>query len=185
MNIATHFRFLVCVTALTSLSACSLTSTHIKSNPISDLQPIIQAYTETVRRAHDDDKYTWDNGRFGNILVNLDADSRRGLCFHWQKWVYIGIQPALANSDWKATGIAINEGSFFEHHAVLVYHPAKTSLDNILKNHDKLFSYVLDPWSSGEARVYSLNDWLQLPMTITAPARLTAIDTRPVYPPSL
>ena len=185
MNIATYFRFLVYLAALSGLTACSLSNTHIKNGQISGLQPIMQAYQKTVRQAHADDQYQWNNGRLGNILVNLDADSHRGLCFHWQKMVYIGIQAALVKSGWKATGIAINEGSFFEHHAVLVYDPAKTRLNNILVNSNKSNSYVLDPWSSGEARVYSLDNWLQLPLTIMAPARLTAINTRPVYPPSL
>jgi len=185
MNIATCFRFLVYLTVLIGLSACSLSNTHIKNTQINDLQPILQAYQETVRLANADEDYSWNHGRLGNILVNLDTESRRGLCFHWQKKVYIGIQPALVTSGWQATGIAINEGNFFEHHAVLVYDPAKTHLDNILETSNKSIIYVLDPWSSGEARVYSLDSWLQLPVTIVTPARLTAIDTQPAYPPSL
>lgn len=184
MNIATHFRFSVILLLFSGLAACSITSTHLKSHQIPGLEPILKAYRETVRLAHADKSTAWNHGRLGNILVNLDTKTQRGLCFHWQKRVYISIQPALINSDWTATGIAINEGSFFEHHAVLVYNHTKIRLDNILKHQHKSLNYVLDPWSSGEPRVYLLTDWLQLPHAILTPPRLTVIDTRPTYPAS-
>ena len=187
MSAATHFRFLAFLALAPLMAACSLHRVDIKSPPSRDaaLQTVLTAYQETVRQAQADREYSWNNGRIGNMLVNLDADNNRGLCFHWQKLVYLGIQKALRESGWKATGIAINEGSIFEHHAVLVYHPDRRRLDTILKNSDKSSLYVLDPWSSGEARTYLLDDWLQLPLTTTKPARLTVIDTEPVYPASL
>lgn len=187
MNIATHFRFLAFLTICPLMAACSLQQAHIKSPPPEDasLHMVFTAYHEIVRQAHADHEHSWNNGRIGNMLVNLDPDNNRGLCFHWQKRVYLGIQKSLQESGWRATGIAINEGGIFEHHAVLIYHPDRNKLDTILKNSDKSSLYVLDPWSSGEARTYRLTDWLQLPLTTTKPARLTVIDTDPGYPASL
>lgn len=187
MNIATHFRFLVFLAITALLAACSLQQAHIKSPPPKDaaLQKVFTAYEETIRQAHADHEYSWNSGRIGNMLVNLDPDNNRGLCFHWQKLVFLGIQKALLESGWRATGIAINEGGILEHHAVLLYHPDRRRLDTILKNNDKSSIYVLDPWSSGEARAYRLDDWLQLPLTTSKPARLTVIDIEGGYPASL
>ena len=143
----------------------------------SSLRIIQQAYQETVNAAHKDSRLSWNNGRLGNMIVNINGGVNKGLCHHWQKLVYTGIQPALVKTGWKATGIAINEGSFFEHHAVLVYDPATIKLTEILDNIDKSASYILDPWSSGQPRIYTTADWLKLPVTIKKAARLTRINT--------
>lgn len=185
MHIATYFRFPALLLITSILHACSLHSTHLTSVPEKGLEPILSAYRQTVRHAHENDQYSWNNGRIGNIFVNMDAENQRGLCFHWQKLVYIGIQDALTATGWRASGIAINEGSFFEHHAVLIYDPGQIKFYDILNNTDKSTLYVLDPWSSGEPRIYRLKDWLALPVTHILPARLTTVDTRPHYPASL
>lgn len=138
---------------------------------------IQQAYQQTVSAAHNDNQYAWNNGRLGNIIVNVNKEPNKGLCYHWQQLVFSGIQPALAKSGWKATGIAINEGSFFEHHAVVVYDPEKISIQDLLKDSRKTESYVLDPWSSGEARIYTVGNWLKLPVTVKVKPRLTKVDT--------
>lgn len=185
MTLATDFRFPVILLMASILNACSLHNTYLTSVPDKELEPILAAYRQAVRNAHEDTQYTWNNGRIGNIFVNMDTENQRGLCFHWQKLVYIGIQDALVATGWRASGIAINEGSFFEHHAVLIYDPRQVKFYNLLKNKNKYSTYVLDPWSSGEARVYHLNDWLELPITHILPARLTTLDTRAHYPASL
>lgn len=185
MPIATNFRISAILLLSGILQACSLHSTHLTTMPDKGLEPVLSAYRQTVRAAHDDERYTWNNGRIGNIFVNMDTENQRGLCFHWQKLVYLGIQDALHTTGWRASGIAINEGTFFEHHAVLVYDPDQIKFYDILTKPYKTNIYVLDPWSSGEPRIYHLKDWVELPATKILPARLTTVDTRPRYPASL
>ncbi len=168
-------RLVVCVSIMLALSACAAMIKPIKSNNIDGLQVIHEAYRKTVHSAHNDSSQSWNNGRLGNIIVNINGGEHKGLCYHWQKLVYNGIQPALVKTGWEATGIAINEGSFFEHHAVLVYDPGIIGPNEILEEPYKSNSYVLDPWSSGEPRIYTTADWLKLPLTIKKPARLTRI----------
>ena len=169
------YRLFAYLALVLGLSACALNVKPINNININELKIIQRTYQNTISAAHTDNERTWNNGRLGNIIVNVNGGANRGLCYHWQKLVYNGIQPALAKTGWKATGIAINEGSFFEHHAVLVYDPSMIQLKNILKDPYKTRSYVLDPWSSGEPRVYTTADWLKLPVTIKQGARLTQV----------
>jgi hypothetical protein len=177
MHTIIFHRRLLCLPVLLGLSACTIMVKPINDINISGLRTIQQAYQQTVHAAHKDSGLSWNNGRLGNMIVNINGGANKGLCYHWQRLVYTGIQPALVKTGWKATGIAINEGSFFEHHAVLVYNPATIKLTEILNNVNKSNSYVLDPWSSGEPRVYTTADWLKLPVTIKKAARLTRINT--------
>ncbi len=170
-------KLLSCLPLLFSLSACSLMVKPLKTININDLRIIQQTYQATINAAHNDNRLQWNNGRLGNMNVNINGGANKGLCYHWQRLVYMGIQPALLKTGWKATGIAINEGTFFEHHAVLVYDPDRLKIDEILNNNNKSYSYVLDPWSSGEPRVYTTADWLKLPVTVRKAARLTIIST--------
>jgi hypothetical protein len=176
MKTVIFHRLLLCLPVLLGLSACTAMVKPINNINNSSLRIIQQAYQETVNAAHKDSRLSWNNGRLGNMVVNINGGANKGLCHHWQRLVYTGIQPALLKTGWKATGIAINEGSFFEHHAVLVYDPAIIKLTEILNNNQKSISYVLDPWSSGEPRIYTTTDWLKLPVTIKKAARLTRID---------
>ena len=183
-NVIFH-RLLLCLPILLGLSACTIMVKPINNIDNSGLRIIKQAYQETVNAAHKDNRLSWNNGRLGNMIVNINGGAHKGLCYHWQRLVYTGIQPALLKTGWKATGIAINEGSFFEHHAVLVYDPATNKLKEILNNIGKSNSYVLDPWSSGEPRIYTTADWLKLPVTIKKAARLTRINAPDVKSKSL
>jgi len=156
-------------------SACSLTPGHIKSFHNDKLQKIHQSYVDTVKQANRDLNRHWQHGRLGNMTVNLDGSPNVGLCYHWQEIVYVGIQPAIKKTGWRAVGIAINEGNFLEHHAVLVYDPQQVEFEKILKTQYQSNSYVLDPWKTGKPRIYSLKNWLALPFSIEKPARLTTV----------
>lgn len=136
---------------------------------------IQQSYAATVKQANNDRKRLWQHGRLGNMTVNLQGKPNVGLCYHWQEIVYVGIQPALLKTQWHAVGIAVNEGNFLEHHAVLVYDPLQVKFDQILAPTRQSMSYVLDPWKTGKPMIYSLKNWLILPFTVDKPARLTAI----------
>lgn len=140
-----------------------------------DLAPIQAAFEQTVARALQEPDRNWHNGRLGNMIVNIWGGNNTGLCFHWQALVYLGIQPALQNSRWRATGIEVNRGTFFEHHAVLVYDPEQVQLQGLLDSPQVRSAYVLDPWEDGKASIYRLQDWLKKPVTIKVPAKLEDI----------
>ena len=160
----------------TLLSGCSLTPSHVKNISNNKLLEISHAYSATINRAHNDKNILWQHGRLGNITVNLEGEPNVGLCYHWQEIVYVGIQKSIKSTGWRATGIAINEGSFQEHHAILVYDPLQIPFNQVLSEENSSNSYVLDPWKSGEPRIYTLKSWLMLPFITETPARLTKID---------
>lgn len=177
-------RFLALFFVIISLSACAVTIKPEEYHQFPDLQPVLTAYRDSVQHARNDPAITWTHGRWGNILVNSDPDLHRGLCYHWQKQVYIDIQEALRHNPWQAIGIAINEGSYFEHHAVLLYDARHLTTKEILLSKHQHKSIVLDPWSSGQADVYRLDDWLAKPWIQHEPARLTKLNVRAKFPPS-
>lgn len=109
------------------------------------------------------------------MIVNMAGEPHLGLCYHWQKLVHEGIKPALGITGWKAVGIAINEGTGREHHAVLVYDPDKHQLQDLLSEQPAQAVYVLDPWPTGTAAVYQLPRWLHWPGRPRSSTRLTII----------
>ena len=156
---------------------CAPPSVTVKQEITPELAIITLAYQKAVRNAYLDKQKQWHHGRLGNIAVNLQGDEHVGLCYHWQWQVYTAVKPAAKSTRWRILGIAINEGSMYEHHAVLLYRPDQTRFEDILKKPYKTNIYVLDPWGSGQPLVYNLGNWLKLPVTLEAPARLTRIQT--------
>ena len=155
------------------LSGCLVQA--VKQENLKDpaLTRIHQAFVTTVNRAQSDSQRAWQNGRLGNMVVNIIGGENVGLCYQWQELVYVGIQPALRQTGWQARGISINKGTFFEHHAVVVYNPNISSPDTLLQKPDQQGVYVLDPWESGKANIYTLSDWLKKPWVIEVPAKIT------------
>jgi len=174
MNKAAHQLISLSCLCLLTLSACSTSST-VKPDINPHLQTIHRAYEHAVNSIQQDSTHVWHHGRLGNTIVNLQGPPHIGLCYHWQELVHNGIKNAVKKTGWKMAGIAINEGNFLEHHAVLVYDPALLKLDDILKYKNKSISYVLDPWGSGEPRIYTVGQWLQLAVNIEEQPRLTEI----------
>lgn len=158
-----------------SLSGCTLAPSHIKNINDNSLLEIQQAYIITITQANADNKKIWQHGRLGNITVNLEGAPNVGLCYHWQEIVYVGIQKSIKSTRWRAIGIAVNEGGFQEHHAILIYDPRQTPFTQIFNEQNTMDSYVLDPWKSGEPRIYTLKNWLTLPFSIEQQPRLTKI----------
>lgn len=154
------------------LSACAPLPLVAPTKIEPDLAPVQAAFEQTVNSALQDTGHNWHNGRIGNMIVNIWGGNNTGLCFHWQALVYRGIQPAIQDTRWRATGIEVNRGTFFEHHAVLVYDPERVRLVGLLDNPRGQSAYVLDPWESGKASIYRLQDWLKKPVTIKVPAKL-------------
>ena len=156
------------------LSGCSAVPT-VEPNTSPQLQIIHAAYKRAINNLEQDSSYIWHHGRLGNSVVNLQGPPHIGLCYHWQELVHNSIRGAIKRTGWKSSGIAINEGNFLEHHAVLVYDPTHLKLADILQSNNKSKSYVLDPWGSGEPRIYTVGQWLQLAASIEVQPRLTEI----------
>lgn len=157
------------------LSGCSARTISIHQDSPSALQQIHQTYVQTVLSAQQDTQLHWHHGHAGNITVNNEGFPNVGLCHHWQQLVYQQVKPVVDRVGWHAVGIAINEGSYFEHHAVLIYDPRQIKLNQILRQPYSSKIYVLDPWRTGVAQIYSLGDWLDIPLIVRRPARLTQI----------
>ena len=157
------------------LSACAPLPLVTPTAQEPDLAPIQAAFEQTVANAMQESDRNWHNGRVGNMIVNIWGGNNTGLCFHWQALVYMGIQPALQDTRWRATGIEVNRGTFFEHHAVLVYDPDQVPSQGLLDSPQVQSAYVLDPWADGKASIYRLQDWLKKPVTIKVPAKLEDI----------
>jgi len=171
-----QFSNILIIVFVLGLSACSLTPVYEKSRYNNGLNHILRAYEDTVSRAHADSNRSWQNGRLGNLTVNLEGGTNVGLCYHWQEIVYVGIQKSVKTTGWRAVGIAINEGNFLEHHAVLVYDPKQLKFSQIMDKRFGSKSYVLDPWKSGKPLVYTLDNWLTLAVSIENQPRLTKVE---------
>ena len=162
--------------AILGLSGCAITPipTEPPDNP--SLMVINKYYRQTIYMAQQHPQQRWRHGRWGNMVVNLTGYPNLGLCYHWQNLVYQGIKPALEITGWEVVGIATNEGTRHEHHAVLVYNPEIHNLHDLLRNLPHQSVYILDPWPTGTAAIYSLSEWLHWPGQKRLNTRLTLIN---------
>ena len=160
---------------ISGLSGCALLPQPIERAQGRSLVVINTYYRQTIAEAYQHPRHRWHHGRTGNMIVNLAGEPHLGLCYHWQILVYNGIKPALAMTGWEAVGIASNEGTGREHHAVLIYDPDKHQLQHLLSGQNDPLVYVLDPWPTGTAAIYSLTQWLQWREHDRSKARLTII----------
>lgn len=140
------------------------------------LAKIHAAFVRTVEAARNDPANRWHSGWTGNIRVNLSGERDLGLCYQWQAWVYRGVLPTVHEVDWHATGIMINFGTKNEHHAVLVFDPKRVDQDKLLASPRDRPVWVLDAWRRGRADMYRLEDWLELPLIVWTPAKLTLVE---------
>ena len=136
------------------------------------LAKIHAAFERTVRNAHNDPNVEWRAGWIGNLQVNWEESGTYGLCHHWQDIVYDGVIDTMQEVGWEATGIRINHDTGNEHHAVLVYDPNLMRRDEILQRMPWHGAYVLDAWRRGEADIYHLPEWVELPTFKRRPAEL-------------
>lgn len=157
---------------LITLQGCS-------ANPIPHerLQPqalvaIAQAYRDTVQEAYSSRETRWHSGPIGNMVVNYWGEPNAGLCYQWQQLVYQGVHDRTRDAGWQALGIRINKGTDHEHHAVVVFDPVWIAPEELLEQAEVSNAYVLDPWRSGQADIYSLSEWLKLPRAVEVPAQL-------------
>jgi hypothetical protein len=139
------------------------------------LLEIKTAFSKTVEETLNDQEQQWTSGWLGNMWVNFHGDNNRGLCYEWKYRVYTGVKETVQRVAWRATGIVINRGVKHEHHAVIVYDPKQVTAEQLLTARPDQPVYVLDAWRRGQADIYTMGDWLQLPMTVTVAAEITPI----------
>lgn len=170
------------------LAAIALAGCHTKPTPTSpdidpDLRRIASAYAKTVASLHARPGETWRHDWHGNIWPNVLGDTfgQKGLCYQWQEEVWLGIQPALRATGWQGVGIAANTGHWTEHHVVAVFDPARLSASDLLHRAPPRPAWVLDPWHTGRAEVYTLDEWLT---NGAAEWYSVALEAMPTPPPS-
>lgn len=141
---------------------CSRGPTPTRTDIDPDLAKIAAVYAATVEGLHRRRGETWYHGWHGNILPNTLGETfgQKGLCYQWQEEVWRGVQPALKETGWRGVGIAANVGHWTEHHVVAVYDPVRIGREEILTRASPRPVWVLDPWHTGRAEVYTLEEWL-------------------------
>jgi len=139
------------------------------------LQQIEAAFARTVDAANNDPQRSWHSGWIGNMWVNFRREDNEGLCYQWKNLVYAGVAPTVRKVGWGVTGIVINQGTAHEHHAVLVYDPARSNRATLLSDPTHQRAFVLDAWRRGRPDIYPLADWLKLSWFKEVPARLLEV----------
>ena len=152
------------------------------------LHAIRAAFARTLDNARDDTSITWESGWLGNASINLLGGNRRGLCYQWRNLVYDGVIDTVHEVGWDATGVVISKGTYSEHSAVLVFDPRRVAPDAVLSAASTQPVYILDAWRRGEADIYTLHDWLALPIIVRSPAQIKPLPVeapaQPVSPTS-
>ena len=136
------------------------------------LVPIQAAFERTLTQARQDPKVRWESGWLGNASINLLGGTRRGLCYEWRDLVYDGVIGTVREVGWDATGVVISKDTYSEHSAVLVYDPKRVETATVLAAGPGQPVYVLDAWRRGEADIYPLHAWLDLPLIVRSPAQI-------------
>jgi hypothetical protein len=136
------------------------------------LVPIQAAFERTLTQARQDPKVRWESGWLGNASINLLGGTRRGLCYEWRDLVYDGVIGTVREVGWDATGVVISKDTYSEHSAVLVYDPKRVDTATVLAAGPGQPVFVLDAWRRGEADIYPLHAWLDLPLIVRSPAQI-------------
>lgn len=158
-----------------ALSGCVILPIDQDSIEDPALLRIRAAFAHTVEETLNDPEQQWTSGWLGNMWVNFHGDTNRGLCYEWKYRVYAGVKETVEAVGWRATGIVINKGADHEHHAVVVYDPAQVTPGHLLAARPGQAVYILDAWRRGQADIYTMNDWLQLPSSVAVAAAIIPI----------
>jgi hypothetical protein len=150
------------------------------------LVPIRAAFVQTIERARQDPDVSWESGWLGNASINLIGGPRRGLCYEWRNLVYDGVIDTVHAVGWEATGVVISKNTYSEHSAVVVYDPKRVPTDELLSAGPGRPVFVLDAWRRGEADIYPMHTWLELPIIVRSPAQLKhlPVDKTPAAQPA-
>ncbi len=140
-----------------------------------ELVEIHRAFEHAVQQAHEDPDVHWRSGWTGNVLVNMSPENDHGLCYQWQELVYAGVLDTVERVGWHANGIVINDKTRHEHHAVVVFDPKVTDQDHILDAPEANPAWVLDAWRRGKADIFTVQQWIELPLFKLVPPRITGV----------
>lgn len=140
-----------------------------------ELVEIHRAFERTLQEAKQDPTIHWRSGWTGNMVVNIAGGDNRGLCYEWQRLIYLGVLPTVQRVGWHANGIVINKGTSHEHHAVVVFDPAISDQDHLLDDPDANPAWVLDAWRRGQADIFTVKDWVKLPFFQEVAPKITGV----------
>lgn len=168
------------ITVLAVLPSCRAHPTPLPEDALQEpaLGEIHRAMRLAVERARADPHVTWHAGWSGNMVVNALGGTHKGLCYDWQQLVYTAVTPAARRVGWKAVGLAAGEGLSWEHHAVIVYDPARCEPARLLEGPPH--AYVLDAWRRGRADVFILSQWLECEQSPRVSPRIEDLDASAV-----
>jgi len=138
---------------------CATAPIHVSHEQDPALEEIAKAFTSTVTKINNNHEFKWHNGWLGNIVVKYIGGRNLGYCYHWQNQVYKGVVETVKQQGWQAEGVAINIGTIYEHHAVLVYDPKRVNGEDLLADRASDQAYVLDAWRRGQPDIYTLRQW--------------------------
>ena len=138
-----------------------------------ELSAIRAEFSAIVARAHEDEDVEWVSGWAGNSAIKETGEdgSMMGYCYEWQELVYEEIASCVRAQGWNLVKININRDWFSEHHAVVVFDEALISQEELLTKTGP-GAYVLDAWQRGHADVFTLENWLSIPVIVFETAAL-------------
>ena len=141
-----------------------------KASP--ELAKIRDKFQHIVQTAHADENVEWVHGWSGNSAIAETGQDGTimGYCYEWQELVYDKIKQTVKELEWDLVKININRDVFSEHHAVVVYDPKVISQKELLTRFEP--AWVLDAWQEGKADIFSLEEWLSIPVIVFEAAAL-------------
>ncbi|MCE2965965.1 MAG: hypothetical protein ACK5WB_02145 [Phycisphaerales bacterium] len=169
-----------CALALAACGPSRLCREQILAEP--RMAAVMDAYERVVADANASTSPRWHAGLTGNLSTNLFPTGNLGLCYHWQSIVFDTVAPVARSRGLQVTGIAHDRSTFAEHHAVVVFDPARISRDELLPPRTvptRGVAFVLDAWRTGTPAVYDLDHWLGFAMGLSPPQLEDLDQTRP------
>ena len=168
-------RSIICCFALLTLSAC-VSPVIVNSRQEPELAQIRETFAACVERAHADPEVRWVHGWAGNSAIEARPDgSIMGYCYEWQELVHDNLAEVVRGLGWDLVKVNINRDWFSEHHAVIVFDPGRISREELLVRFGP-GAWVLDAWQRGRADIYTLEDWVSIPVIVFEPASLELED---------
>lgn len=126
------------------------------------LPRVVEAFEATITEMKTQSPHTWYSGWSGNFWVQTLGGNNRGLCYQWQTEVYLRVTPRIRDLHLDTIGIALDKGKPTEHHAVLVYDPARIPDPYVIPAMTPPRpGWILDGWSRGKPDIYLVEDWIR------------------------
>ena len=130
------------------------------------LVEIQEAFVRAVDWARSHPHLDWTSGWTGNAIVGMTDETTVGLCYDWQELAWDFTCPAVERVGWRVDGIAINEETWSAHYAVVVWDPTRVRREQLLALPADAPAFVLDAWRNGEPEIYTVADWIKIPILV-------------------